>query len=63
MFMPFMLLLILRKVLVIFSILHMLHQRVIFDVAYPNDCSLSAIHDYSCCFLDYPTIDDTAEKY
>jgi dihydroneopterin aldolase len=47
----------------IFSILHMLHQRAIFDVAYPTDCQLSAIHDYSYRFLDYPTIDETVEKH
>jgi hypothetical protein len=47
---------------VIFSILHMLHQAAIFYHAYPTGCQLSAIHDYRYCFLDYPAIDDTAEK-
>jgi hypothetical protein len=53
----------LRRVFMTFSIKYMLHERAIFDLAYPTYCLLSAIHDYNYCFLPSPTIDDTAQKH
>jgi hypothetical protein len=32
------------------------------DFTYPTDCQLSTIHDYSYCFIAYPTVYDTAQR-